>query len=195
MRFIRHLYQRFVSSLHELVRFGSIGLVAFLLDTGVYNLFAVVLEWGPLTSKVLAASVSTVCAYLGNRLWTFRHREQSGLGREYFLFFLLNGVALLLGVLVIGFTKYTLRVDDAFSLNIANLVGVGLGTLFRFWSYRKWVFLEATEQVPPELPEADVARAQHTFPGGAPPRISYQAWGQKTREFDRRRPRLRAPGR
>jgi putative flippase GtrA len=160
VRFIRHLHQRFVSSLHELVRFGSIGLVAFFLDTGVYNLLAVVLEWGPLTSKVLAALVSTMCAYLGNRFWTFRHREQGGLGREYFLFFLLNGVALLFGVLVIGFTKYTLQMDDAFSLNIANLVGVGLGTLFRFWSYRKWVFLEATEPGFLELPESR-AKAEH----------------------------------
>ncbi|WP_371786365.1 GtrA family protein [Streptosporangium subroseum] len=160
MRFIRRLYQRFVASLHELVRFGSIGLIAFFLDTGIYNLLAVVLEWGPLTSKVLAASVSTMCAYLGNRFWTFRHRERSGFGREYFLFFLLNGIALLFGVLVIGFTKLTLRLDDAFSLNIANLIGVGLGTLFRFWSYRKWVFLEATEPVPLELPESR-AKAEH----------------------------------
>jgi putative flippase GtrA len=152
--FVKRLYERFAALVHELAKFGSIGAVAFVLDTGVYNLFLLGLEWGPLTSKVLATTISATFAYAGNRFWTFRHREQSGLGREYFLFFLLNGIALLFGLLVIGFTKYTLNLDDGLSLNIANFLGVGLGTLFRYWSYKKWVFLEATEPIPVELPKA-----------------------------------------
>ena len=27
----------------------------------------------------------------------------------------------------------------------ANVIGLGLGTLFRFWSYRRWVFPEDAE--------------------------------------------------
>ncbi|WP_341351721.1 hypothetical protein [Streptosporangium minutum] len=42
---------------------------------------------------------------------------------------------------------------------MANLIGIGLGTLFRFWSYKKWVFLAATEEVPKELPD-EVTRAR-----------------------------------
>ncbi|GGT15743.1 GtrA family protein [Nonomuraea spiralis] len=153
MEFAKRLYQRFESLVHELAKFGSIGALAFFLDTGVYNLFLLGFEWGPLTSKVVATTLSATFAYAGNRFWTFRHREQTGLGREYFLFFLLNGIALLFGLLVIGFTKYTLHLHDGLSLNIANFAGVGLGTLFRYWSYKKWVFLEATEPIPVELPE------------------------------------------
>ncbi|MGP3932304.1 GtrA family protein [Nonomuraea sp. KM88] len=152
----KRLYERFASLLHELAKFGSIGAIAFLIDTGAYNLFLLGVDVGPLTSKVFATTISATFAYLGNRYWTFRHREQSGLGREYFLFFLLNGIALLFGLLVIGFTTYTLHLDDPLSANIANIIGVGLGTLFRFWSYKKWVFLEATEPIPVELPEAGV---------------------------------------
>ncbi|MEV4897938.1 GtrA family protein, partial [Nonomuraea sp. NPDC055795] len=44
---------------------------------------------------------------------------------------------------------------DLVSYNIANVIGVGLGTLFRFWSYKRWVFLEATEPIPAELPEVE----------------------------------------
>ncbi|MEV4175179.1 GtrA family protein [Nonomuraea sp. NPDC049709] len=156
MDFTKRLYQRFSSLLHELAKFGSIGAIAFLIDLGLLNLCSVVFDLGPLTSKVAATSVSTTFAYAGNRLWTFRHREQNGLGREYFLFFLLNGIALLFGMLTIGFTTYTLNLHDTLSLNIANIVGVGLGTLFRYWSYKKWVFLEATEPIPVELPEGGV---------------------------------------
>ncbi|GAB2916500.1 GtrA family protein [Nonomuraea fastidiosa] len=156
MTFAKRLYQRFASLVHELAKFGSIGAVAFVLDTSLLNLCNVVIGLGPLTSKVVATTISTTFAYLGNRYWTFRHREQSGLGREYFLFFLLNGIALLFGMLTIGFTTYTLGLHDTLSFNIANIVGVGLGTLFRYWSYKKWVFLEATEPIPVELPEGGV---------------------------------------
>jgi putative flippase GtrA len=156
VRFLKSLYERFAALVHELTKFGTIGAVAFVIDTGLYNLFLLVIDWGPMTSKVLATVVSASFAYVGNRFWTFRHREQSGLRREYFLFFLLNGIALLFGVLVIGFTSLTLKLNDPVSLNIANIVGVGLGTLFRFWSYKKWVFLEATTPIPAELPEAGI---------------------------------------
>ncbi|SDH80076.1 GtrA family protein [Nonomuraea jiangxiensis] len=156
MDLVKRLYHRFASLVHELAKFGSIGAVAFVLDTAVYNLFLLGLDWGPLTSKVIATTISSTFAYVGNRYWTFRHREQSGLGREYFLFFLLNGIALLFGLLVIGFAKYTLHLHDGLSLNIANILGVGLGTLFRYWSYKKWVFLEATEPIPVELPDSGI---------------------------------------
>lgn len=156
MDFAKRLYDRFSSLVHELAKFGSIGAIAFVIDFGLLNLCNVVVGLGPLTSKVVATTISTTFAYAGNRFWTFRHREQSGLGREYFLFFLLNGIALLFGMLTIGFTTYTLNLHDPLSLNIANIVGVGLGTLFRYWSYKRWVFLEATEPIPVELPEPGV---------------------------------------
>ncbi|MGW2145964.1 GtrA family protein [Nonomuraea bangladeshensis] len=152
MEVVKRLYERFSSLVHELAKFGSIGAVAFVIDTGLLNFCHVVIGLGPLTSKLAATVVSTTFAYLGNRYWTFRHREQTGLGREYFLFFLLNGIALLFGILAIGFTTYTLGLTDTLSVNISNIVGVGLGTLFRYWSYKKWVFLEATEPIPVELP-------------------------------------------
>jgi len=61
--------------------------------------------------------------------------------REYVLFFLLNGVAMLISVAVLWFSHYVLGFDSPLADNIsANVVGLALGTLFRFWSYRKWVF-------------------------------------------------------
>ena len=46
------------------------------------------------------------------------------------------------------FSHYALGLTSALVDNIsANVIGLGLGTLFRFWSYRKWVF--------PAIPDAD----------------------------------------
>ncbi|MBB4939814.1 putative flippase GtrA [Streptosporangium album] len=159
MQFLRRAYGRLVGLVRELAKFGIIGAIAFVIDVGGLNLLQYGLHWGTLTSKVVATTVATTFAYFGNRYWTYRHREQSGLAREYFLFFLLNGIGLLIGLLCIGFTRDTLELTDPLSINIANLFGIGLGTLFRFWSYKKWVFLEATDIVPKELPD-EVTRAR-----------------------------------
>jgi hypothetical protein len=39
---------------------------------------------------------------------------------------------------------------DKYLLNVAFLIGIGLATLFRFWSYRKWVWGFVVEQAPTE---------------------------------------------
>jgi putative flippase GtrA len=146
---LRHVYRRFAALVHELAKFGTVGAIAFVIDFGATNVLRFGLHWGPLTSKVIATVLAATFAYLGNRFWTFRHREQSGLAREYFLFFVLNGIGLLISLLIIGFVTYTLGLHDVLSYNIAQILGMALGTLFRFWSYKKWVFL------PPELPPVD----------------------------------------
>ncbi|MET8156150.1 GtrA family protein [Sphaerisporangium sp. NPDC005289] len=149
MQFIRRLYDQFSSLLRELAKFGIVGAVAFIVDWGSTNLLRYVVELGPLTSKTFATVLAATLAYLANRYWTWRHREKSGLAREYFLFFVLNGIGLLISLLIIGFVEYTLKMTDPLSYNISFFIGTALGTVFRYWSYKKWVFL------PPELPPVD----------------------------------------
>ena len=56
-------------------------------------------------------------------------------------------------------SHYLLGLDSALADNIsANVVGLVLGTLFRFWSYRKWVFPEVPDDpADHELAERDAA--------------------------------------
>ncbi|MBP2704703.1 GtrA family protein [Microbispora sp. RL4-1S] len=149
MQFLLRSYERFAALVHELLKFGIVGAVAFVIDFGGTNLLRFGVELGPLSSKALATTVAATVAYLGNRWWTFRHREQSGVAREYILFFLLNGIGLFISLIVIGFVSYSLQLHDVLSYNIAQVIGLVLGTIFRFWSYKKWVFLAA-----PEIPAA-----------------------------------------
>ncbi|GHH72971.1 hypothetical protein GCM10017673_28760 [Streptosporangium violaceochromogenes] len=145
----RGVLRRFEHMLRELARFGTVGAVAFVINMVITNLLW--LAWGTrgtLTANVLATIAAATFAYVANRHWTWRNREKIGLAREYFLFFVLNAVGLLIEILFIGFVKYTANVDNQLALNAAKLVGVGFGSLFRFWSYQKWVFLSA--DTPPD---------------------------------------------
>ena len=100
----------------------------------------------PLTAKVVSVAVATTFAYFGNRYWTFRHRGRTSFGREYVLFFVLNGVGMAISVGCLWISHYVFNFRGPIADNIsANVIGLGLGTLFRFWSYRRWVFPEDAE--------------------------------------------------
>ena len=101
---------------------------------------------------MIATVAGMIVTYLGSRYWTFRHRERGGMGRETVLFLVLNGIGLGIQLASIGFTNYALGLSDQLASNVALFLGICLGTLFRFWSYRKWVWI-----APPAGPALDPA--------------------------------------
>jgi putative flippase GtrA len=138
----RRLYERFRTLIHEGAKFGIIGLVGVfvnnLIDAWLHNGQGV----GSTSAAVAAGALTTIMSYVGNRYWSFRHRERSGVGRETAMFFLLNGFGLLIQGATVALVTHgfgwSTKLDNAIALN----VGIVLGTLFRFWSYRKWVWAE-----------------------------------------------------
>ena len=125
----------------EMIKFGVIGLAAFVVDVGLMNVLRhTVMVDKPTGAKLISASVATAVAWIGNRAWTFRHRRSRPAHHEAALFVLTNGVALLIGAGCIAFSHYGLGLKTLTADNIANIVGIGLGTLFRFWAYRAFVF-------------------------------------------------------
>src|SRR5215213_9050867 len=94
----------------ELAKFGSVGAVAFVINFGLFNLLHASqgADLGPLTANGIATVISTTFAYFANRYWTFRHRDRTGTGREYLLFFGFNAVGLVITNLFIGFVRYAL---------------------------------------------------------------------------------------
>lgn len=125
-----------------LARFGVIGLLAFVVDVGLFNLARHVLDLGPLTSKTISVVAATTIAFLGNRAWTFSGRgSRHGTTTAYLLFFTLNGVALTLSLGCLFVSSYILGLNSPLAENFSsNVVGLGLGTLFRLWAYERWVF-------------------------------------------------------
>ena len=155
MDLLRDLYTRFRVLIHEVAKFGIVGILAFFITIGGSDWLHYGAGLGPLTSVVIATVVATVFAFLGNKLWAFRHRNGSHVRRESVLFFVFNGVGLLIQLGFVAAVHYGLGLTDTFSYNVANIIGIGVATCFRLYSYRRWVFLTApdaplAEQLEPE---------------------------------------------
>jgi putative flippase GtrA len=125
--------------LKEVAAFGAVGLVSLVIDLGLYNLLA---PHGWLKAKFVSTIVATAFAYFGNRHLSFSHRARTSIGRESSFFVGINLIVLLISELVLALFAYPLgQRDDHVVMNAVNLVTIGLGTVFRFWSYKRFVFL------------------------------------------------------
>ncbi|AYY11874.1 GtrA family protein [Actinobacteria bacterium YIM 96077] len=136
--------------MHRLVReglkFAMVGSVGYVVDIGIFNLLLFgggtgPLHDEPLLAKTFSVIAATIVTYIGHRLLTFRHRAPVKVARGYPLFFVFNGVGLGIALACLGFSRYVLDLSGPLADNIsANIVGLVLGTLFRYWAYRTWVF-------------------------------------------------------
>lgn len=123
----------------ELAAFGLVGALALVIDVG---LFAWLSPHGALKAKAVSTAVSTTFAYFGNRHLSFSHRARTTIGRETSTFFGINLITLVFSELVIALFVYPLDYDHTSGVVFfVNLCTIGLGTIFRFWAYKRFVFL------------------------------------------------------
>ena len=144
----------------ELARFGSVGAVAGVVNVGLFNL----LQFGPghllgdktVTAKVISVAAATIVAWVGNRHWTFSSTRREERGRELIAFAVVNLIGMVIEVGSLAFGVYVLNMTSPLAKNISgNIVGVGLGTIFRYFAYKRHVFTgttssPATEELSPQ---------------------------------------------
>jgi putative flippase GtrA len=126
--------------LKELSAFGTVGAACFLIEIGLFQLLYAVVGAGAVTSKLLATLVSMTVAFFAHRYWSFSHRDQLGMRRQYLVFMVINGVTLVLGLAIVALVRYPLGQEGALVLQVANVGSIVLGSVVRYLSYRRWVF-------------------------------------------------------
>ncbi|MHA7305943.1 GtrA family protein [Arthrobacter sp. TMN-49] len=134
----------------EALKFGTVGGLAWIIDNGIYT----VLWHGPMSdstikARVVSTVVATLFAWFANRYWTFRHRRSERVWKEFALFLVMNGIGLgivlacqVISRYVLGFTSFTA------DFIAGGVIGLILGTIFRFLAYRYFVFTEELSDLP-----------------------------------------------
>jgi putative flippase GtrA len=158
------LHRRIADLIPELAKFGVVGSIGAIIDLGGAAYLHGAMGIGPMVAKGLSILAATVVTYLGSRFWTFRHRVNQALLRESVLFIALNVVGLLIAEAAIAFVSYGLDMKSTLAYNAASVAGTGLGTIFRYFSYKKWVFLAAAPE--PAVAIAAPAAVPLTAAGG-----------------------------
>ena len=133
----------------EVAKFGAVGGAGLLVNLGVFNLVRHTTELQVVRASVIATVVAIAFNYVGFRYFTYRDRDKSGRTKELSLFLLFSAVGLVIENGVLYTATYGFGWDSPLQSNIFKFLGIGVATLFRFWSYRTWVFraLPAREAV------------------------------------------------
>ncbi|MCF2532657.1 GtrA family protein [Yinghuangia soli] len=138
----------------EVTQFLLAGGLAYAVDVAVFNL-CLFLGLDAVTSKVVSSVPATIVAYIGNRYWTYRHRERTGVGREYTKFFVFSAIAAAIQAGCVFVSHHLMGFTSPLADNISgNIVGMALGTLFRFWAFRTFVFKHKSPEASPTVDPA-----------------------------------------
>ena len=140
-------YGRFRDLINEAARFAVVGLAGVVITDGGANL----LRYGAGLDRFTAVAIATLAAvaisFVASRYWTFRHRERTGFGRETVLFCAANGIGIAISEGCVWLAA-AFGWEGKLSYNIALAGGIALATLFRYWSYKKWVWPRSAQPLP-----------------------------------------------
>ncbi|MEU1349558.1 GtrA family protein [Streptomyces sp. NPDC005786] len=133
----------------EVAKFGVVGAVGLVVNIAVSNLLWRYTDIPTVRAGLMATFVAILFNYVGFRYWTYRDRDKTGRTRELTLFLLFSAVGAVIETGVLYAATYGFGWDTPVQSNVFKIVGIGIATLFRFWSYRTWVFRA--------LPDKDVS--------------------------------------
>ncbi|HVV51694.1 MAG TPA: glycosyltransferase [Polyangia bacterium] len=138
LEYLRHLVRlRFARvPLGRLARFALVGTTGLAVDMGLLYLLSdpSSLGWGLTRSKLCAAEAAIVNNFLWNDLWTFRDLAARQRGRRHRLrrlmkFNVICGIGLVMNVVLLNLLFNLLHMNRY----LANLVAIGVVTLWNFW--------------------------------------------------------------
>jgi len=144
VQLIRFLWDRLV---RYALKFGVVGLAGYFIDVGIFNALRLGalggghFFQGPLGAKIVSVTIATLATWFGNRYWTFREHRRKNFVLELFEFGVVSLGGLGIGLLCLWVSHYLLGFDSLLADNIStNVIGLFLGTAFRFLLYRFWVY-------------------------------------------------------
>ncbi|WP_405583554.1 GtrA family protein [Streptomyces sp. NBC_01092] len=132
--------QRLDRLVREVAKFGAVGGAGLLVNLLVFNLVRHVTDLQVVRASVIATVVAIIFNYVGFRYFTYRDRAKSRRTKELTLFLLFSAVGLVIENGVLYAATYGFDWDSPLQSNVFKFLGIGIATLFRFWSYRTWVF-------------------------------------------------------
>ncbi|HET6673145.1 MAG TPA: GtrA family protein [Agromyces sp.] len=129
------------------VKFGIVGLIGLIIDVALFNALRLGVFGGDhwaqsaIGAKTISTSVAIVFNWLGNRYWTFRRHRRRNYMREFAEYAIVSLGGMAIALICLWVSHHLMGYTSLLADNIStNVVGLALGTAFRFLLYRYWVF-------------------------------------------------------
>lgn len=133
----------------EAYRFLAVGGVATIVAFVIFNFLVhgfntqhkALLDGHPYLAYVIANTVGMMVSYRGARTWVFKDRPPRSADGGRTAFIAINLVTMLIPIACLWLSRNVVGLDDPWSDNVAaNVVGLFLGLVARFYLFRRLVF-------------------------------------------------------
>src|SRR5579862_1184502 len=132
--------------MRQFVKFCVIGATSAVIDVGIFNVL-VARGSDPTASRVASFTIAVTNGFLWNSLWTFRGQGTGRKHEQFFKFFAINVIGLMLNLLIMngifyGFTgRFPHKPEmDRLHLNVGLLVAIVFVSCWNFLANKKWTF-------------------------------------------------------
>lgn len=124
--------------IQQFLKFGVVGVIAFIIDYGVLMLLSQVFGMNPVLAAGISFCVSVIFNYLASMRYVFTHREDLSRGREFVIFIVLSAIGLVIneacmaaGVALLG--------TSALMVTVTKLFATAVVMVWNFVSRKKWL--------------------------------------------------------
>jgi putative flippase GtrA len=148
--------------------FLAVGGTGYVVDVTVFNVLRSIQPFAtldPSVARTLAVVAAMCVTYLGNRTLTWRDHASGDRRREVALFVLFNIIGFGFSVVTLFVSHDVLGLTSRLADNIsANVIGLALGTLFRYVTYKRFVFAGPAAEPPSAASGPETTAADHDAP-------------------------------
>ena len=124
--------------IEQVLKFGVVGVLAFLIDYGVLMLLSQVLHMNPVAAAAISFVVSVVFNYVASMRFVFTHRDDLSKEREFVIFVVLSVIGLGINELCMwGGTA--LLGDSALMVTVTKVFATAVVMVWNFVSRKKWL--------------------------------------------------------
>ena len=124
--------------IEQFLKFGVVGVIAFVIDYGVLMLLSQVLGWDPVVSAAISFWVSVIFNCLASMKYVFQRRDDMSRQREFVIFIALSVVGLGINELVM-LAGTGLLGSSALAVTVTKLFATAIVMVWNFLSRKKWL--------------------------------------------------------
>ena len=128
--------------LRQVLKFGAVGGIVFVVDGGILTVLHAVTDWGALWPRVISFPVALSVTWYLNRIWTFSDRKSGRKAAEYTRYAIVqgSGIAVNFGVYAACLWAWPniMQPRPILALAIASAVAM----FVNYFGARLWVFMD-----------------------------------------------------
>lgn len=124
--------------LEQILKFGVVGFLAFLIDYGILMLLSQVFGIDPVIAAAISFIISLVFNYLASMRYVFSHRDDMSSSHEFVLFLGLSVVGLAINEAIIWIGT-TILGTSGLMVTITKVVATAVVMVWNFVSRKRWL--------------------------------------------------------